>query len=176
MYPHLLTALESLYAFLFVYLREVHLMSIGNRGVDKILAAYHRAQRVKERALESPMPASSSPYRSTRQKPPTLSLSHAISVRAKWTRVAYRWWRNRPEHSRRIVKHLDYLALLYGWITDTWWVWKVVFAMFAIHVFFAWLEGRSILRGRVLERRARMHKSLSFKAFWQSAPVISQAS
>ncbi len=166
MYPHLLPALESLYAFLFVCLREVYSMSIGNRGIDKILTAY-RAQRVKERVLESPRPVSGSPYRSARQKPPTLPLSHAISVRAKWTRVIYRWW---AHHPNQLINRWD-VALAGLSVALDYMRWPAL-ALIVAGLIATWLEGRSILRGRVLERRARMHKSLLFKALWQSAPVI----
>lgn len=166
MYPHLLPALESLYAFLFVCLREVYSMSIGNRGIDNILTAY-RAQRVKERVLESPRPVSGSPYRSSRQKPPVLPLSHAISVPTRRLRVMRRWW---VHHPNQLINRWDVAIATFSIMID-YMRWPAL-ALIVAGLIATWLEGRSILRGRVLERRARMHKSLSFKAFWQSAPVI----
>ena len=159
MYPHLLPALESLYAFLSACLHEVYSMSIGNRGIDKIIAAY-RAQRVNQHILKSPMSASGSPYRSARQKPPSPSLAHAISVPARRLRVMRRWW---AHHPNQLINSWDVAIAAFSVMID-YMRWPAL-ALILLGLFATMWEGRSILRGRVLERRARMHGTLFYKTF-----------
>lgn len=155
----LFAVFEILHAFLSTYLREVYSMSVGNRGIDKIIATY-RSQWAQERASDSPMPVSGSPYRSTRQKPPALPLSHAISVRTKRRRIVCRWW---VHHPNQLINRWD-VAIAALSIAIDYMRWPAL-ALIVAGMFATLLEGRSVLRGRVLERRDRMHRALFFKDF-----------
>lgn len=139
-------------------------MSIGNRGIDKIIAVY-RAQKANGRALWSTMPVGGHPYRSARQRLLTLALSHAISVPTRRLRVMRRWWTNRPHDGRKLINRWDIAATLFGYWTDRRWICWVVLALFVFGLFATWMEGRAALRGRVLTRRQRMHAALFFKDF-----------